>query len=78
MSSLAISFLPEFKQLGYAYVNPGDEILVPGVMLKADEDLFLDNATPGELSEMLGVKVTPVYVTGYDFIDKLTGREMDV
>ncbi len=58
--------------------NPGDEILFPGVMLKADEDLFLDNTTIDEMSEALGVKVTPVYVSGYDFIDKVIGREMDV
>ncbi|MCD6322987.1 MAG: DUF512 domain-containing protein [Clostridiales bacterium] len=55
-----------------------DEVLFPGVMLKADEDIFLDNTTPKEISELLGVKFTAVYVSGYDFIDKVTGREMDV
>ena len=57
--------------------NPGDEILFPSVMLKADEDIFLDNTTPEDISEMLGVKVTPVYISGYDFIEKVTGRTAD-
>lgn len=59
-------------------VEKVDEILFPGVMLKADEDIFLDNTTPEEISELLGVKFTAVYVSGYDFIDKVTGREMNV
>ena len=59
-------------------ITAGDEILFPRVMLKADEEVFLDNITPEELSESLGVKVTPVYVSGFDLIDKLTGRELDV
>lgn len=58
--------------------DAGDEILIPSVMLKADEDIFLDNMTPDEMSDLLGVKVSTVYVSGYYFIDKLTGREMDV
>ena len=37
-----------------------------------------DNTTPEEISELLGAKFTAVYVSGYDFIDKVTGREMDV
>lgn len=59
-------------------VEPPDEIIFPRVMLKADEDVFLDNITPMEIEEMLGVKVTPVNVSGFEFIDKLTGRELDV
>jgi len=59
-------------------IDAGDEILIPSVMLKADEDIFLDNITPGEMSDLLGVKVSPVNVSGYHFIDKLTGREIDV
>ena len=59
-------------------IAAGDEILFPSVMLKADEEVFLDNITPEEMSESLGIKVTPVYVSGFDLIDKLTGRELDV
>ena len=32
----------------------GDELLFPSVMLKADEDVFLDDMTPADLSEALG------------------------
>ena len=56
----------------------GDEVLFPSVMMKADEEIFLDNTTPDDLTDLLGVKFTPVYVSGFDFIDKLTGREYDV
>ena len=56
----------------------GNEVLFPSVMLKADEDIFLDNTTPEELFDTFGVKFTPVYVSGYEFIDKLTGRAADV
>lgn len=55
----------------------GEELFFPTVMLKADEDIFLDNLTPEYMSEVLGVKVTPVYVSGDDFISKLTGEVRD-
>ena len=32
----------------------GDELLFPAVMLRADEDVFLDDLTPTELSAALG------------------------
>ena len=32
----------------------GDELLFPSVMLKADEEVFLDDKTPADLSEALG------------------------
>ncbi|MBQ9132238.1 MAG: DUF512 domain-containing protein [Clostridia bacterium] len=32
----------------------GDELLFPAVMLKADEEVFLDDMTPADLSEALG------------------------
>lgn len=55
----------------------GDELLIPGVMLKADEDIFLDNVTPDDISEKLGIKVTPVYISGSDYVGKITGRTTD-
>lgn len=53
----------------------GEELLFPTVMLKADEDVFLDNITPEYISEVLGVTVTPVYVSGEDLMEKLTGGD---
>jgi NifB/MoaA-like Fe-S oxidoreductase len=52
----------------------GDVLMIPCVMLKSDEDIFLDDVTVGEFSEELGVRVEPVYISGYDFIDKIAGR----
>ncbi len=56
----------------------GDVLMVPCVMLKADEDIFLDEVTLNEFSDELGVPVQPVYISGYDFIDKIAGRGTDV
>ena len=39
--------------------NLGEELLIPATMLRAEGDLFLCGMTPGELSRILGVKVTP-------------------
>jgi putative radical SAM enzyme (TIGR03279 family) len=41
----------------------GDALIVPSCMLRSEGDLFLDNQTPEELSEALGV---PVIVSGAD------------
>ena len=51
----------------------GDALLIPSNTLKADEDIFLDDMTPTELSEMLGVPVTPSPDTGAGFIRALLG-----
>ena len=37
-----------------------NRLIIPSNMLKADEDIFLDNITLSELSEKLGVPVRPV------------------
>ncbi len=48
----------------------GDRILIPSVMLKHDEEKFLDDMTLGELAEKLQIPLVPV--TGiYDFLEKL-------
>ena len=52
----------------------GDELLIPVNTLKADEDVFLDDMTPTELSEKLGVKVTPSSDSGLDFINNVLGN----
>lgn len=56
----------------------GEELLIPSVMLKADEDIFLDDVTLDEISEKIRVKVTSVYVDGDDYIKKVTGRKENV
>ena len=51
----------------------GDELLYPSVMLKADEEIFLDDMTPAILSERLGVPVRPVKSDGAELICAILG-----
>ncbi len=55
-------------------VQLGEELLIPSVMLRDGGDMFLDSITLDELSERLGVKVTPVNNDGYEFVGKLLGE----
>lgn len=49
----------------------GERLLIPKVMLKADEPVFLDDMTLAELSESLGVEIIPTESTGQDFVSGL-------
>jgi putative radical SAM enzyme (TIGR03279 family) len=51
----------------------GDALYITRSMLKADEEIFLDNITLEELEEKLNVKVIPCLNEGKDFVDKLLG-----
>jgi len=51
----------------------GEEILIPEVMLKHDEDIFLDDVTLLEVERELNVKVKKVCSNGKAFIDALLG-----
>ncbi len=51
----------------------GDSLLIPSNTLKADEDIFLDDMTPSELSEKLGIEVVPAPDNGAGFIRALLG-----
>lgn len=51
----------------------GEELLIPSVMLKADEDIFLDDVTLEGLGEELGVKVTKSGSTGSDLVNSVLG-----
>lgn len=52
----------------------GDALLVPSSMLKAEEDIFLDDVTLDQLGETLGVSVMRVENTGEDTLAALLGR----
>lgn len=52
----------------------GTELLICRAMLKAGEELFLDDYTVEMVKEQLGVKVTVVENSGKDLIDKILGR----
>jgi putative radical SAM enzyme (TIGR03279 family) len=45
-----------------------DRLLFTRSMLKADEDIFLDDITLSELEEKLGVKACPVLNDGFEFL----------
>ena len=49
----------------------GEELLIPSVTLRSGEDVFLCGMTLGELSDALGVRITPSSADGADFIRKL-------
>lgn len=49
----------------------GKRLFIPSAMLRADDDVFLDDFTLSGLSDALSVPVCPVDNDGYDFIDKL-------
>ncbi len=53
----------------------GDELFIPNVMLRHEGDLFLDNMSIDELSEKLGVKITPTACDGYEFVYKALGQD---
>ena len=50
-----------------------DRLLITKSMLKADEDVFLDDVTVSQMEEKLNLKVEAVYNDGYDFLEKLLG-----
>ena len=51
----------------------GEKLYIPKNMLKADEDIFLDNITLSKVSEKLGVPVIPASDEGYDLIEDILG-----
>ena len=53
----------------------GDELFIPENSLKADEDIFLCGMSLEELSEKLGVCVTPLDADGYEFVRAVIGAE---
>ena len=56
-------------------ISLGEELLIPSVMLRDGGDMFLDSITLNELSEKLGVEITPVNNDGYEFVDKILGKD---
>ena len=49
----------------------GEKLFIPRSMLKADEEVFLDDITLEGLSKKLNIDVVPCKVEAKDFIDKL-------
>lgn len=53
-------------------LDPGSEVLIPDVMLKTGEGKFLDDLTPEEVSEKLGVQLIPVPVSAQVLAAEIT------
>ncbi len=49
----------------------GDELLIPDVMLRHENDKFLDDVTVLELGEALGVNVRVIHSGGYELVEAL-------
>lgn len=52
----------------------GDELLLPCNVLKADEDIFLDDMSLSALSESLQVPVNIIQSEGQDFVNKIISK----
>ncbi|MBO5277917.1 MAG: DUF512 domain-containing protein [Lachnospiraceae bacterium] len=55
----------------------GDVLLLPSVMFKSGEQVFLDDVTLNELENTLQVKVNIVKSSGQDFLSAVLGEEPD-
>lgn len=54
-------------------IELGEELLIPASALRAEDEDFLCGMTLCELSDKLGVKVTPVGNDGYEFTESVFG-----
>ena len=54
----------------------GDELLIPENALRHGEDVFLCGMTVGEMSDALGVKITPSGSDGYSLVEAILGGEI--
>lgn len=54
----------------------GEELLIPSVMLRHGENVFLDDITTCDVERELGVKVTPVDIDGYALLDAMLKEEI--
>jgi len=53
----------------------GKRLLIPQVMLRHGGDMFLDDVTPEQVEQALGVTLTAVPNDGYELLDALLGNE---
>ena len=53
-----------------------DELLIPENALRYGEEIFLCGMTLHELSEKLGVKITPCGSDGYEMVEKILSEKL--
>ena len=51
----------------------GQQLLIPANMLRHEQDKFLDDVTPQQVEEALGVPVVPVENDGFALLDAMLG-----
>ena len=49
----------------------GEALYITRSMLKADEEIFLDNIELNQLEELMRIKIIPCLNEGKDFVDKI-------
>ena len=54
-----------------------DVMLIPDVMLRDNDEIFLDDVTLNEVKKELNIEVQSVLNDGYDFIEKIIGEELE-
>ena len=51
----------------------GDELIIPEVMLKADEPIFLDDLSVSYVEKALDIKISASANDGYEYLEKIIG-----
>lgn len=65
------------EQLGGREIS-GGRLLIPQVMLRHEQDMFLDSMTLAEAAERLGVQIKTVPNDGYELLDALLGIDYNI
>ena len=55
----------------------GEITFIPSSMLRAGEDVFLDDMTLEEVESELGVKIEVQNADGFEFVESITGEEIE-
>lgn len=55
----------------------GEKVFIPSSMLRAGEDIFLDDTTLCEVEEFLNVPIGVLMNDGYEFVEQVTGEELE-
>ena len=54
-----------------------DTLIIPSVMLRSGEDIFLDDSTVGDVEKALGMPVSVCENDGYSFIETILDEELE-
>ena len=57
--------------------NLGEQAFIPSSMLREGEDIFLDDTTLCEVEEFLKTPIGVMMNDGYEFVEMITGEELE-